>query len=54
MNKNQLLSKNVVDIKLKKNMAVSELISSMENIGGFSGQHMVDGIKILDKIFYRT
>ncbi|MEM3875729.1 MAG: deoxyhypusine synthase [Candidatus Micrarchaeaceae archaeon] len=50
MNKNQLLSKNVVDIKLKKNMAVSELISSMENIGGFSGQHMVDGIKILDKM----
>ncbi len=50
MNKNQLLSKNVMDIKLKKNMAVSELISSMENIGGFSGQHMVDGIKILDKM----
>jgi deoxyhypusine synthase len=28
-------------------MTVSELIESMGRIGGFSGQHMVDGIKIL-------
>ncbi len=47
MNKKLLLNRNVSDIKLKKDMKVSELIDSMKNIGGFSGQHMVDGIDIL-------
>jgi deoxyhypusine synthase len=42
----ELLKKAVKDIKLKKGMSVSELISSMGSIGGFSAQHMVDGIKI--------
>lgn len=50
MNKQNLLKRNVIDIKLKKNMKVSELIESMKNMGGFSGQHMVDGIEILDKM----
>ena len=47
MDKKQLLSRNVNDIKLKKDMKVSELIESMKYMGGFSGQHMVNGIDIM-------
>jgi deoxyhypusine synthase len=47
MDKRQLLSRNVNDIKLKKDMKVSELIESMKYMGGFSGQHMVNGIDIM-------
>ena len=47
MAKNDILKNQVKDIKLKKGMRVSELIDSMNNVGGFSAQHMVDGIKIL-------
>lgn len=47
MNKKEILKKNVRDVKLKKGMKISELIESMENIGGFSAQHMINGIKIL-------
>src|SRR5271156_2074284 len=45
--KDQLLKKGVKDIKLKKGMRTSELIDSMRQMGGFSGQHMVQGIDIL-------
>ncbi len=45
--KERLLSNAVKDVRLKKDMSVSDLINSMENIGGFTAQHMVDGIKIL-------
>jgi deoxyhypusine synthase len=45
--KNELLKRRVKDIKLKKGMRTSELIDSMRNIGGFSAQHMVDGIDII-------
>ena len=49
-NKKELLSRAVKDISLKKNMKVSELIEAMGNVGGFSAQHMVDGIDILDRM----
>jgi len=46
--KEGLLKRSVRDIIIKREMKVRELISAMQNIGGFSAQHMVDGIKILD------
>ena len=45
--KKAILKNGVKDIKLKKGMRVSELIDSMKDMGGFSGQHMVRGIEIL-------
>ncbi len=48
--KKKLLERAVKDIKLKKGMKVSELIESMQDIGGFSGQHMVTGIKIIKEM----
>ncbi len=50
--KSEILKRQVRDIKLKKGMRVSELIQSMDSMGGFSGQHMVNGIKILKKMVY--
>ncbi|ASI14195.1 deoxyhypusine synthase [Candidatus Mancarchaeum acidiphilum] len=47
----QLLEIEVKDIRLKKDMKVSELISQMDYIGGFSAQHMVNGIHILSNMF---
>jgi deoxyhypusine synthase len=47
-NKNELLKRGVDDIKLKKGMTVYELVKSMKNIGGFSAQHMINGIDILE------
>ncbi|MDE1869944.1 MAG: deoxyhypusine synthase [Candidatus Micrarchaeota archaeon] len=49
-NKKDLLKDKVKDLKIKKGMKVSELISSMKSIGGFSGQNMVDGIDILGRM----
>ncbi len=48
--KKDLLRRHVKDIALKKDMTVRELMDGMENVGGFSAQHMVDGIKILDSM----
>jgi len=48
--KKDLLRKQVKDIRLSKNMKVSELIESMHDMGGFSGQHMVNGIEILGEM----
>ncbi len=48
LGKKALLAEDVKDIRLKKGMRVSELIAAMEKMGGFSGQHMIDGIHILD------
>jgi len=45
--KERLLKRPVKDTIIKKEMRVSELISAMKDIGGFSAQHMVDGIKIV-------
>lgn len=48
--KDQLLKRGVKDVKLKKGMTTSELIKSMKDIGGFSAQHMVQGVDILDEM----
>ena len=48
--KKELLSREVREIKLKKGMRVKELIDAMNDVGGFSAQHMVDGIKILERM----
>ena len=44
------LGKEVVDVKLKKGMTVKELVDSMRYIGGFSAQHMITGIDILQRM----
>ncbi len=51
VSKKSILGNKVRDIKLKKGMKVAELIKSMDAIGGFSAQHMVNGVKILDRMF---
>ena len=48
--KKELLSRGVKEIELKKGMRVRELIDAMNDVGGFSAQHMVDGIKILERM----
>lgn len=45
-----MLGRSVRDVAIKKNMSVRQLIESMKSIGGFSAQHMVDGIGILDRM----
>jgi deoxyhypusine synthase len=45
-----LLKRHVKDIELRKGMTVRELIDSMDRVGGFSAQHMVDGIKIVGEM----
>ena len=45
-----ILKRPVVDVRLKRGMRVSELVSSMESVGGFSAQHMVRGVSILEKM----
>jgi deoxyhypusine synthase len=48
--KKSLLSRSVKDLRLRKGMKVSELIEEMRSIGGFSAQHMVNGIRILGEM----
>ncbi len=48
--KHGTLSVPVKDVKLKRGITVSELMERMDKVGGFSAQHMVDGIKILKKM----
>lgn len=50
VSKKDVLGRPVKDIKLKKGMKVAELMEAMGSIGGFSGQHMIDGIKILKRM----
>jgi deoxyhypusine synthase len=45
------LGKPIKDVRLRASMKVSDLIKEMEGIGGFSAQHMVDGIRILEEMF---
>lgn len=47
----ELVKTGVKDIKLKEDMKVSELIKEMEYMGGFSAQHMVNGIHIMEDMF---
>ncbi len=49
-NKKELLSRHVKDVKLKKGMSVRELVDSQREIGGFSAQHMIQGIDILKEM----
>lgn len=49
-NKKELLKEKVKDLKIKKGMKVKELIKNMQNIGGFSGQNMVNGIDIVERM----
>ncbi|MGC8676081.1 MAG: deoxyhypusine synthase [Candidatus Micrarchaeia archaeon] len=46
----EYLGKEVVDVKLRKGMTVEQLIRSMRYIGGFSAQHMIYGIDILQRM----
>ncbi len=50
VDKKALLSRHVKDVKLKKAMSVKELIESQREIGGFSAQHMIQGIDILKEM----
>ncbi len=50
LNKKDLLSRGVKDLRLDREMSVRQLIDNMRSIGGFSAQHMVNGIDILDKM----
>ncbi len=45
--KSSILKNHVKDIRLKKGMSVKELIDMQRNIGGFSAQHVIEGIDIL-------
>ncbi|MGC8710158.1 MAG: deoxyhypusine synthase [Candidatus Micrarchaeia archaeon] len=47
MGKKEMLSKIVKDVKLSKDMKVKDLLDSMDEIGGFSAQHMITGAKIV-------
>jgi deoxyhypusine synthase len=48
--KKDILRRPVRDIRIKKGMSVRGLIKEMENMGGFSGQHMVNGIHITERM----
>jgi len=45
-----LLKTPIRDLKIKKEMKVSELVKAMNDVGGFSAQHLVDGIDILKRM----
>ncbi len=45
--KSNLLKNHVKDIRLKKGMTVKQLIDVQRSIGGFSAQHMIEGIDIM-------
>ncbi len=45
--KRSLLKNHVADVRLKKGMRIKELIDAQRSIGGFSAQHMIHGIDIL-------
>lgn len=48
--KSELLKRHVMDVRLKKGMTVKQLIDSQRRIGGFSAQHMIEGIDILKEM----
>ncbi len=49
-NKKDLLKRHVKDVRLRKGMTVRQLIDSQRSIGGFSAQHMIEGIDILGEM----
>ena len=48
--KKEILKNPVKEIKLKKGMTVRELTESMGSVGGFSAQHMINGIRIMERM----
>ncbi len=48
--KKEILKRRVRDLRLKNGMTVKELIADMKDIGGFSAQHMVNGIEIMERM----
>lgn len=48
--KDSIVGPKIKDIKLKKGMKVKELIEEMEGMGGFSGEHLVEGVDILRRM----
>src|SRR5271155_814409 len=50
IDKKILLSRHVKDVKLKRDMTVKQLIDAQRSIGGFSAQHMIQGIDILKEM----
>ncbi len=48
--KSALLKDHVKDVKLKEGMTIKELIDAQRSIGGFSAQHMIQGIDILKEM----
>ncbi|HUB92451.1 MAG TPA: deoxyhypusine synthase [Candidatus Saccharimonadales bacterium] len=49
-NKKRMLAKGVKDIRLTKDMKVGELMKGMDRVGGFSAQHMIEGIEIMRRM----
>jgi deoxyhypusine synthase len=49
-NKKNMLERGVRDIRLEKDMTVKRLIDGMRDVGGFSAQHMIEGIDILGRM----
>lgn len=45
--KKDLLKNHVKDVRLRKGMTVKQLVDSQRSIGGFSAQHMIQGMDIL-------
>lgn len=48
--KGAVLGRQVKDLRLSKGMSVKRLITEMSSMGGFSAQHMVNGVEILDRM----
>jgi deoxyhypusine synthase len=46
--KEDLLREGVKDIKLSKDMTVKQLLDNMRKVGGFSAQHMIQGVDIIN------
>ncbi len=51
--KEALLKAGVKDIKMAKDMKVSDITAQMRAMGGFSGQHMATGVDILDDMLLK-
>ncbi len=50
MEKKELLREPIRDMHIQKGMKVSDLVNEMSNIGGFSAQHLANGVDILKRM----
>lgn len=48
--KKNLLRRRVREVRIANDMKLKQLVDGMRNIGGFSAQHMIEGIDILDEM----